>query len=131
MDPKDLKYAATHEWVALDGDLATVGISAFAVEQLTDLIMIDLAKAKAGATLTAGEPFGEVESVKSVNDIYAPISGEVVEVNAAVLDDVGALAASPFGTGWLLKLRPSAPEADLAKLLDHDAYQQRIADDAH
>ena len=131
MDPKALKYATTHEWVALEGELATVGISAFAVEQLTDLIMIDLAKAKPGATLTAGEPFGEVESVKSVNDIYAPLSGEVVEVNPAVLDDVSALAASPFGTGWLLKLRPSAPEADLAKLLDHDAYQTRIADEAH
>ncbi|QDV35184.1 glycine cleavage system protein GcvH [Tautonia plasticadhaerens] len=131
MDPKDLKYAASHEWVKVDGDVATVGISAFAVEQLTDLIMIDLGKAKPGASVSAGDSFGEVESVKSVNDLYAPISGEVIEVNPAVAADVGAIAADPFGSGWIVKLRPSDAEADLAKLMDHAAYQEKIAEDAH
>ena len=131
MDPKDLKYAPSHEWVRLDGDVATVGISAFAVEQLTDLIMIDLGKAKPGATLKAGDPFGEVESVKSVNDLYAPLSGEVIEVNPAVADDVSAIAADPFGAGWILKLRPSNAEAELAKLLGHEAYQKKIAEESH
>lgn len=131
MDPKDLKYAASHEWVKVDGDVATVGISAFAVEQLTDLIMIDLGKATPGASVSAGDSFGEVESVKSVNDLYAPISGEVIEVNPAVASDVGAIAADPFGSGWILKLRPSNAEADLAKLMDHAAYQKKIAEEAH
>lgn len=131
MDPKALKYATSHEWVAIEADLATVGISKFAVEQLTDLIMIDLGKAKPGATLTAGETLGEVESVKAVSDIYAPISGEVVEVNSAVADDVSVLADDPFGKGWLLKIRPSNADAELAKLMDYEAYQQRIAEEAH
>ncbi|RUL89211.1 glycine cleavage system protein GcvH [Tautonia sociabilis] len=131
MDPKDLKYTPSHEWVKVDGDVATIGISAFAVEQLTDLIMIDLAKAKPGTTLSAGDPFGEVESVKSVNDLYAPISGEVIEVNPAVEANVAAIGEDPFGSGWILKLRPSNAEAELAQLLDYDAYQKKIAEDAH
>ena len=131
MDPKALKYATSHEWVAIEGDLATVGISKFAVEQLTDLIMIDLGKAKPGATLAAGETLGEVESVKAVSDIYAPLSGEVVEVNPAVADDVSVLADDPFGKGWLVKIRPSNADAELAKLMDHEAYQKRIAEEAH
>jgi glycine cleavage system H protein len=131
MDPKTLKYAPTHEWVSIDGDVATVGLSTFAVEQLTDLIMIDLSKATPGATLAAGDSFGEVESVKSVNDLYAPLSGEVIEVNASVADDVNQIALDPLGSGWILKLRPSNPDAELAKLLDHDAYQKKVAEDSH
>jgi glycine cleavage system H protein len=128
MDPKNLRFTATHEWVHLDGDLATIGISQFAVDQLTDLILIDLPAA--GTRLTAGKSFGEIESVKAVSDLYMPVSGEVVEVNPAVVADVQALAQEPFGTGWLIKVRVDNP-AEVAQLLDHAAYQRKVAEDAH
>ena len=79
-NPSDLKYTPSHEWVHLDGDVATIGISRFAVDQLTDLILIDLSRAAPGSKLEAGKPFGEIESVKAVADLYAPITGEVVAV---------------------------------------------------
>lgn len=128
MDPKSLKYTPSHEWVSLDGDIATVGISKFAVEQLTDLILIDLGKAKPGSTLRAGQVFGEIESVKAVSDLYAPVGGEVLEVNSALSSDISLLADDPFGQGWLLKLKVSEIPDDL---LDHDAYTARLAEDAH
>jgi glycine cleavage system H protein len=128
MDPTTLKFTPTHEWVHLDGDVATLGISRFAVDQLTDLIVIELPKV--GATLTAGKPFGEVESVKAVSDLYAPIGGEVVEVNDAVAADVQILAEDPYTKGWLVKVKV-ADAAPLANLLDHEAYQAKVLDDAH
>jgi glycine cleavage system H protein len=128
MDPLTLKFAPTHEWVHLDGDVAIVGISRFAVDQLTDLIVIDLPKP--GTQVTRGKSFGEVESVKAVSDLYAPLSGEVVEVNQAVVGDVQILAEDPYTRGWLVKIRV-APGVDLSELLDHDAYEKKIADDAH
>ncbi|MDX2035422.1 MAG: glycine cleavage system protein GcvH [Isosphaeraceae bacterium] len=128
MDPLTLKFAPTHEWVHLDGDVATVGISRFAVDQLTDLIVIDLPKP--GTQVTRGKSFGEVESVKAVSDLYAPLSGEVVEVNQAVVGDVQILAEDPYTRGWLVKIRV-APGVDLSELLDHAAYEKKIADDAH
>ena len=114
MDPTTLKYTPTHEWVHLDGDVATLGISRFAVDQLTDLIVIELPKV--GATLTQGKPFGEVESVKAVSDLYAPLSGEVVETNAEVVGNVQLLSEDPFGKGWLVKVRLDDPSA-VAKLM--------------
>ena len=128
MDPMTLKYTSTHEWVHLDGDVATLGISRFAVDQLTDLIVIELPKL--GATLTKGKPFGEVESVKAVSDLYAPISGEVVEVNNSVVKDVQILAEDPYVKGWLVKVKV-ADASPVAALLDHDAYQAKVADEAH
>ena len=128
MDPTTLKYAPTHEWVHLEGDIATLGISKFAVDQLTDLIMIDLPKV--GASLAKGKPFGEVESVKAVSDLYAPVAGEVVEVNDAVAKDVQVLAEDPYTKGWLVKVKV-ADASPVASLLDHDAYQAKVADEAH
>ena len=128
MDPTTLRFAPTHEWVHLDGDVATIGISKFAVDQLTDLIMIDLPPV--GKKLTAGKSFGEVESVKAVSDLYAPVNGEVVEVNGAVTQDVQVLAQEPFSNGWLIKMRVDNP-ADVAKLLDRDAYESRVAEEGH
>ena len=128
MDPTTLKFTPTHEWVHLDGDVATLGISRFAVDQLTDLIVIELPKV--GAKLTQGKPFGEVESVKAVSDLYAPVSGEVVEVNDAVAGDVQLLAEDPYTKGWLIKVRVADPAA-VGSLLDHAAYQAKVADDAH
>jgi glycine cleavage system H protein len=128
MDPKTLRFSPTHEWVHLDGAVATIGISQFAVDQLTDLIMIDLPVV--GAKLTAGKSFGEIESVKAVSDLYAPVSGEVIEVNSAVTGDVQLLAREPFGAGWLVKLRVENT-AEVAGLLDSEAYQQKVAEEGH
>jgi len=128
MDPKQLLYAPSHEWVAVAGDAVVVGLSKFAVDQLTDLLTIELPKV--GDQVTAGKTFGEVESVKSVNDLYAPVSGEVTEVNQAVLDDVQILAGDPFDKGWLVKIKMSDP-SETSKLLDHAAYEKKIADDEH
>lgn len=128
MDPSTLKFTKTHEWVHLDGDVATLGISRFAVDQLTDLIVIELPKV--GAKLAQGKPFGEVESVKAVSDLYAPVSGEVVEVNDAVAGDVQILAEDPYTKGWLVKVKVADPSA-VAALMDHAAYQAQVADDAH
>jgi glycine cleavage system H protein len=129
-DPKSLRYTPSHEWVKLDGDVATVGISKFAVEQLTDLILIDLSRCTPGTILQKGKPFGEVESVKAVADLYAPIDGEVIEVNPELAADVQVLAEDPYDRGWLLKVRPSDPAA-IGSLLDHDAYQEKIAESPH
>lgn len=128
IDPTSLKYTPTHEWVHLDGDVATIGISRFAVDQLTDLITIDLPSV--GDKVTPGKGFGEIESVKAVSDLYAPLGGEVVAVNPAVTTDVRVLAEDPYTKGWLIKLKVDDPSG-LAKLLDHEAYQRRVAEDAH
>jgi glycine cleavage system H protein len=128
MDPKTLRFSPTHEWVHLDGDVATVGISKVAVEQLTDLMMIDLPAV--GTKLARGESFGQVESVKSVNDLSAPVGGEVIEVNPAVTAEIQTLADDPFGKGWLIKLRVEE-RVEAADLLDHDAYERKVAEDAH
>ena len=131
IDPTKLAYTETHEWVQLDGDVATIGISRFAVDQLTDLIMIDLSRAKVGGQVQAGKPFGEVESVKAVADLYAPIGGEILEVNQAVVADVQLLAEDPYDKGWLLKLRVAAANTALDGLMDHDTYQKKVAESPH
>jgi len=128
MDPKTLKFAPSHEWVHLDGDVATIGISRFAVDQLTDLIVIDLPAV--GTKLTPGKSFGEIESVKAVSDLYAPIAGEVVEVNSAVSGNVQLLAEAPYTKGWLIKIRVDDPSA-IDNLLDHDAYERKVAEEPH
>jgi glycine cleavage system H protein len=128
MDPSQLRYSPTHEWVHIDGSTATVGISRFAVDQLTDLIMIELPSV--GTHLVPGKSFGEIESVKAVSDLYAPIGGEVVEVNGDVANDVQLLADDPYEKGWLIKLRIDDP-SDTADLMDFAAYEKRIADEAH
>jgi glycine cleavage system H protein len=129
MDPQSLKFTETHEWVSLDGDIATVGISKFAVEQLTDLLLVELPPV--GKTVTAGKTFGEVESVKAVSDLYAPVDGEVIEVNPAVTRDVSVLADDPFDKGWLVKIRVADPKAALASLMDYASYQRKVADSSH
>jgi len=128
MDLKSLRYAPTHEWVSLEGGVATVGISKFAVDQLTDLIMIDLPAV--GTQLTAGKSFGEVESVKAVSDLYAPVSGVVVAVNQEVTNNVQLLSADPYVKGWLVKVKLASAVLP-SELLDDAAYQAKIADEAH
>ena len=125
MDPATLKYATSHEWVQLEGDIATIGISDFAVKQLTDLVFIDLPSV--GSQLEAGETFGEVESVKAVSDLYAPVSGEVVEVNEVLENDLAVLSTDAFGAGWLVKVKVEDTSA-IDQMLDYAAYQSHCAE---
>lgn len=131
MHPDQLKYTESHEWVAVEGDLATIGITDFAVHLLSDLVFADLPAA--GKKMTKGQPFGEVESVKAVSDLYAPVSGEVTARNERLTERRGEdgkkmeaelelLTTSPFTDGWLIKARISNPD-ELATLLDHLQYQ--------
>ena len=121
--PASFRFADSHEYANADGDLVRVGISAFAVDQLGDIVFVDLPEV--GATLTKGASFGSVESVKAVEDMYAPLDGEVVERNDAVLDSPEELQNDPHGTGWLLVLRPKDP-AQLESLLDATAYSAKV-----
>ncbi len=113
----DLKYTAEHEWVALSGDVATVGITDYAAEKLGDVVYVDLPAV--GTTVTAGAVCGEIESTKSVGELYAPLTGEVVEINDAVVDDPSQVNADAFGA-WLVKIQ--VDPADVAALLDRAAY---------
>ncbi len=128
MDPAQLWYSPTHEWVHIEGSTATVGISRFAVDQLTDLIMIELPAV--GTRLVPGKSFGEIESVKAVSDLYAPIRGEVTEVNTAVVENVQLLTDDPYDQGWLIKLKISAA-AESTELMDFAAYEKKLAEEAH
>ena len=128
MNPKDLLYAETHEWVRLGNEggrkVATVGITAFALEQLTDLVHMVLPQV--GATVEAGQPFGEVESVKAVSDLYSPVSGEVLAVHADLAQKLETLASDPYNEGWMMKVALS-DEGSLSKLLDAAAYERQCA----
>ncbi len=124
MDTNSLKYAKTHEWLHIAGDVGTIGITDFAVKELTDLVYVGLPNI--GKKLTKGEVFGEIESVKAVSDLYAPVSGEVLEVNSSLPNDLDALSQDAFGRGWLVKLRLSNP-SETASLLDAAAYRQECA----
>src|SRR6516225_4790667 len=103
MDPKTLRYSKTHEWAFLEGEICTVGLTQFAVDQLTDVIYIDMPDV--GDPTVAGDSFGEIESVKAVSDLYAPISGEVSEVNEKLVNDPTIISGDPYGKGWLIKLK--------------------------
>ncbi len=113
-----LKYTAEHEWVALDGDVATVGITDYAADKLGDVVFVELPAV--GSTVTAATVVGEIESTKSVGELYAPVTGEVVAVNDAVVDDPSLVNADPFGAGWLVRI--SVDPATLGGLIDRDAY---------
>jgi len=130
--PEELLYAKTHEWVAVteeDGSkVATLGISAFAVEALTDLVYIDLPAV--GKVVEAEQPFCEVESVKAVSDVYSPVAGEVIAVNEALPDTPETLGKDPYNAGWIAKIKIT-DEAGLANLLDHAAYQKLCREETH
>ena len=119
--PDDLKYADTHEWARLvDDGTVTLGISDFAQGQLGDVVFIGLPAV--GATVTAGEPFGEIESTKSVSDLYAPVTGEVASVNGALGDSPERVNADPYGEGWMIVIR-AADVSSLDRLMDAAAYR--------
>jgi len=131
MTPEQLLYTKTHEWVDVQTDpsgakIATVGISAFALEALTDLIYVALPEP--GRQVKAGAPFGVIESVKAVSDLLCPIDGEIVEVNSALADNFEHLADDPYESGWFVKIK-IADESGLARLLDHAAYQKQCEEE--
>ncbi len=128
MDPKTLRYAASHEWASLDGDVCTVGITKFAVEQLTDVVYIELPDV--GDHVFTGEGFGEIESVKAVSDLYSPVNGEVIAINDKLETDPSPVAKDPYGTGWMVKIR-----VEKGTTLDHlmtlEKYEEQIASGGH
>ncbi len=127
--PVELKYAKTHEWTRVNDDgSVTVGISDSAQDQLGDMVFIELPEV--GQTVTAEEACAVVESVKAASDVYAPIGGEIVEVNEALVDSPEAVNQDAFGEGWLFRLRP-ADIGEMAALMDGDAYETFLASEAH
>lgn len=125
--PEDLKYLDSHEYVRLDGEIATIGISAFAVDQLGDIVFLELPED--GDEIKAGEGFGTVESVKAVEELNAPISGTTIERNEAMLESPELIADDPYGDGWLLKVRIDDPDEDLENVLTADEYRAQVEGD--
>ena len=121
--PSDLKYAKSHEWVRVTGDLVTVGITDHAQHELTDVVFVELPAV--GRQVKAGEPCAVVESVKTASDIYAPVSGTVLEVNPAVVDNPALVNTAPDSDGWLCKIKLSSP-AELKALLSPEQYKAQI-----
>ena len=122
--PDDLLYHEEHDWVRIDGDTATFGITWFAQDALGEVVFFDLPEV--GSTVTKGEPYAEVESVKAVSDVIAPMSGEIVEVNAALKDKPEAINEDPYGSGWLVKVRLSN-DGEQGDLLDAAAYTATLS----
>jgi len=131
MVPEDLRYAKTHEWARFDAGAAvvTMGITDFAIEQLGDIVFLELPKV--GARVTRDTPLGAIESVKAAVDLFAPVVGEVVEVNAPLADNFETLARDPYGQGWMVKIRVAAADA-LSGLLSPEEYRKHLeAEAAH
>ena len=133
MSTDDLKFAKTHEWVRLEtgadgARVATIGVSAFALQALTDLVYIELPKP--GRKLAPGDAFGEIESVKAVSDLYSPVAGEVIASHAELSEQLETLNSDPYGAGWMIKVRLSS-DAGLDQLLDPAAYERQCAEESH
>jgi len=127
MYPSDLKYHKEHEWVRVEGDIAVIGISHFAQDQLGEVVYVDLPTE--GDEVTADETFGEIESVKSVSELYSPVTGEIVEVNGALDDAPETVNEEPYGEGWMLKVRMADP-SELDALMSAEDYETLIQDEA-
>jgi glycine cleavage system H protein len=128
MDPKALRYSDSHEWASLEGDVCTVGITKFAVDQLTDIVFIELPHV--GDPVIAGDAFGEIESVKSVNDLVSPVDGDVIAVNEKVLSDPALVTNDPYGKGWMVKIKVE-PGTTLDHLMTLEQYEKQIASEGH
>lgn len=123
MIPKELKYTKDHEWIKLDGDVATVGITDFAQSELGDIVFVEIETV--GETMTAEEVFGTVEAVKTVSDLFLPLSGEIIEMNDELADDPELVNTDPYGKGWMIKLKVDNV-ADFEALLSADDYEAII-----
>jgi glycine cleavage system H protein len=125
----EMRFAKSHEWIRPEADgLATVGISSYAVEALTDLVFMQLPAV--GKKVKAGESIGEIESVKAVSDLYAPVSGEVVAVNTTLPGQLETLGKDPYNAGWIVKIKPDDP-AEMSGLLDRAAYEALVKSQSH
>lgn len=123
--PNDVKYTKEHEWIRLEGDVAYVGITDYAQEQLGDIIFVDIQTV--GETLAADEVFGTIEVVKTISDLFLPVAGEVLEQNETLEEQPELVNKDPYGEGWLIKIKPAA-DADFDSLLDAEAYKALIND---
>lgn len=130
MNPENLLFSKDHEWVHLSQEgeekTATVGLSAFALEALADLVFIELPEV--GRDVAAGEPFGEVESVKAVSDIYSPVTGQILETNSAIADNLEKMSDDPYGEGWIVRIKIT-DDSGLADLMSYEAYQKQCAEE--
>jgi glycine cleavage system H protein len=123
--PQDLRYHREHDWARAEGDEATLGITWFAQDALGEIVYAELPEV--GASVAAGEPYGQLESVKAVSDVFAPLSGEVVAVNERLADEPQLVNEDPYGEGWLVRIRMADP-AELDELMDADAYRAFLAE---
>ena len=123
--PEELQYTRSHEWVRTEGDTATIGITDHAQDELGDVVFVELPEV--GTTFDAGDPFGTVESVKAVSDLYAPVGGEVVEVNSALNDTPEKINEDPYGEGWIMKLRTSGDSS--SDLLSSEEYEKVLQEE--
>jgi glycine cleavage system H protein len=121
--PSDVRYTAEHEWARLEDGLVTIGITGYATDQLGDVVFVELPAV--GKRLDAMKPFGVVEAVKTVSDLYAPVAGEVVAVNPALADNPALVNQAPYGEGWMIRLKPEDAGA-LQKLMDHQQYARHV-----
>ena len=119
-NPKECRFAETHEWLSIDEDVVTLGLTKYAVNELTDITYIEMKDPK--STVLPGESVGEVESVKTTSDVYSPIGGELLEVNDAVVADPSLLNSDPYGAGWLVRIRTTDP-SPLDALMDRETYE--------
>ncbi len=123
--PPDLKYSKEHDWVRIEGDVAVFGVTWFAQDALGEIVYADLPDI--GDAVAAGAPYGELESVKAVSDVFAPLSGEIADVNAVLEDEPQLVNEDCYGEGWILRVRLS-DESELDGLMDHEAYQEFLAE---
>ena len=123
MDPEDRRYTKEHEWVKLEGDQALVGITDFAQDQLGDVVYVELPKV--GDRVRMMQPFGVIESVKTASDLYAPVTGVVVEVNSAVVDEPQTVNDAPYEAGWLIKVKPDDP-SEIERLMTAQQYADSV-----
>ena len=121
--PDDVRYTAEHEWARLEQGIVTIGVTSYATEQLGDIVFVEMPEA--GAKLEAQKAFGVIEAVKTVSDLFAPVSGEVVERNGALADNPALVNQDPFGEGWIVRVRPSDP-AEYGKLMSHADYEKHV-----
>ena len=122
--PQDLKYAESDEWIRVNGDIITIGISDYAQDALNDIVYIELRSI--ATTIEKGESFGEIESVKAASELYTPVAGEIVEVNGSLVDDPETINSDPYGAGWMVRIRMSDPSG-LDVLMDAAAYASYCA----
>ncbi len=121
--PENVKYTSEHEWIRLEGEVAYIGITDYAQDQLGDIVFVDIQTV--GETLAAGEVFGTIEVVKTISDLFLPVGGEVLEQNEALADQPELVNKDPYGEGWLIKIKPDS-KANFASLLDAEAYKALV-----